>query len=132
MMGMKNWKRSGMAVVMAMALVGVLAGCATGGGAPKNPLVGSWTLTVNSPMGESEQGLVVNSDLTGTLEMAEMGMSVDVTDVTAEGNNVSFKIVFDLGGQELPATFEGVVTGDAIEGEFVTDMGNASVTGVRN
>ena len=128
----QNWMNGAMAVAMTIVLVGTLAGCAMIGGAKVNPLVGSWTLSTNWGGGKtSELMMVVNPDLTGTIEDVDAGSSSDLSNVVSEGNAVSFSTVYP-GSMEFEISFEGTITGDTIEGEFVTDVGDASVTGVRN
>jgi len=127
----QRWMNGTMAAVVAIVLVGTLAGCAMIRGEEKNPLVGSWTLSSDWGGGKTwELTLVVNTDLTGTVEDVEAGVSSDLSNVVSEGNAVSFSCVYGDMGFEV--SFEGTITGDAIEGEFITDMGNATVTGVRN
>jgi len=119
-----------MATVMVIVLV--LAGCAMIKGGEKSPLVGSWTLSSNWGGGKTwDMVMVVNPDLTGTLEDVDAGISSDLSNVVSEGNAVSFSCAYE-GGTEFEISFEGTITGDAIEGEFITDLGNATVTGVRN
>jgi hypothetical protein len=128
----QRWMNGIMAAVMVIVLVGTLAGCATIGGGKKSPLVGSWTLSSDWGGGKTwEPILVVNPDLTGTLEDVEAGMSSDLSNVVSEGNAVSFSCTSG-GAMDFEISFEGTVTSDAIEGEFITDVGNATVTGVRN
>lgn len=128
----QRWNNGTIAVVMAIVLAGTLAGCAMIGGAEKSPLVGSWTLSSDWGGGKTwELIMVVNPDLTGTVEDVEAGVSSDLSNVVSEGNAVSFSCTYG-GAMDFEISFEGTVTGDAIEGEFVTDVGNATVTGVRN
>lgn len=116
--------------VACLAMIALISGCATMGGGSANPSVGTWVIVVDTPMGMSEQTLVIASDMTGTLEVDQVG-TLELNNVTSEGNSVSFDVVFDIGGQELAAKFEGTIDGDSISGEFITDFGNASVTGTR-
>ena len=128
----QRWMNGTMAAVMAIVLVSTLAGCAMIRGEEKSPLVGSWTLSSNWGGGKTwEVMMVVNPDLTGTIEDADTGMSSDLSNVVSEGDAVSFDTTYP-GGMEFEIHFEGTITGDTIEGEFVADVGNASVTGVRN
>jgi len=128
----QRWMNGTMAAVMIIVLVSTLAGCAMIGGGEKSPLVGSWKLSSDWGGGKTwELIMVVNPDLTGTVEDVEAGVSSDLSNVVSDGNAVSFSCVYP-GSTEFEINFEGTVTGDAIEGEFVTDMGNATVAGVRN
>ncbi len=114
-------------VLVACALVG----CATGGGMA-NPLVGTWNFTVESQLGTIEQVVKINDDLTGMITMTEPAEAEMVpSNIALDGNNVTFDVVFDIEGQELPAQFVGTIEGDGITGEYVTDLGNGTVTGTR-
>lgn len=119
------------AMFVTVALLGGLSGCALLGGA-SNPLVGSWDITVESQLGTQTQTLVVADDLTGSVESADLGGALPISEVSVEGNAVSFKLTFDIGGQKLEAKFEGTIEGDKITGTYVTDLGNGEVTGTRN
>jgi len=101
-----------------------------GGGAASNPFVGTWDLVVESQLGTNEQTLVVGSDLTGSITSADLGDTM-ISNAAVDGNSVTFDVVFDIQGQELPAKFEGTIDGDSISGEYVTELGNGTVTGTR-
>lgn len=124
---MNALKGSVIAALMACALVG----CATGGGAA-NPLVGTWNFTVESQLGTLEQVVMINDDLTGKITMTDPAPAEMIpSNIAVDGNNVTFDLVFDIEGQELPAQFVGTLDGDSITGEYVTDLGNGTVTGSR-
>lgn len=98
------------------------------GGGAVSSRAGSWTLT-------SDWGgmtLIMNPDLIATLEWESLGETLSLSNVTSEGNALSFSVVLEKGGQEYVVLFEGTITGDAIKGEFSTDVASASVRGVRN
>ena len=114
----------------AIACLALAAGCATTGGGG-NPAVGTWNITVESALGTSESVLVINDDQTGNVTVADLGGTLDIQNVALDGQNLSFNVTFDAQGQELPAKFEGTVDGDTISGEFITDLGNGTVTGTR-
>ena len=118
-------------LAVCVAACAVLVGCATttGGGAP-NPLVGTWNVVMESALGTTPIVLTVNADLSGMVSAEGLG-DVPISETVVDGQSVTFKIVFDLDGQELPATFEGTIDGDSISGEFITDLGNGTVTGTR-
>jgi len=109
----------------------LFVGCASLGGGDKNPFVGTWDLTVVSGLGTFSQQLVVNDDLTGAASTEELDSALIMENVAVEGNSVSFDIVFEIEGRDLPAEFGGVIDGDSISGQYVTDLGNGSVTGTR-
>lgn len=131
-MGMNaNLKNGSMALVLATICVSTLAGCATFGGGEENPLVGTWNLTLDWGGGETSQKLVVNSDLTGTIEDSEAGWTSSLSDVKVEGNAVSFDFLYS-GPGGYDTTFEGTITGAGIEGDISIGGKSATVYGVRN
>lgn len=109
----------------------LISGCASiGGGGSSNPFVGTWDLVVESALGTNEQTLIVGSDMTGNITSADLGDSV-ISNAAADGNSVTFDVTFDVQGQELAAKFQGTIDGDSISGEYVTELGNGTVTGTR-
>ena len=65
--------------------------------------------------------------LTGTTPMPSMDGSpakpIPIKDGKIDGNNISFSVVMDLGGQEMKMDYKGVLSGDTLKitGEM---MGN--------
>ena len=116
--------------VVCLAMTALISGCATMGGGSANPFVGTWDVVVDSPLGTSEQTILIASDMTGSIEAADIG-TLEISNVASEGDSASFDVVFDMQGQELAAKFVGTIDGDSISGEYVTDLGNATVTGTR-
>ena len=127
----ENGKNRSIAIAMAMILMGTLVGCATGGGGATSPLVGTWKLTSDWGVGESDQILVVRSDLTGTLEDVEQGWTSDLSNVMSKGNAVSFSFVYG-GFEGSEVDFDGTITGAGIEGDFTIGAKSATVFGARN
>ncbi len=124
-------KRTAVLSIACLALAVLISGCATtGGGSASNPFVGTWDLVVESPLGTSEQTLVVGSDMAGAITSEDFG-DAEISNAAADGNSVTFDVTFDLDGQELPAKFEGTIDGDSISGEYVTELGNGTVIGTR-
>jgi len=124
-------KQSHRAAVLAFTCLlaaGLFAGCATGGGG-SNPFVGTWDLVVESALGTNEQTLVIGADMSGSV--TQDGTSIEISNAASDGSSASFDIVFDIQGQELSAAFEGTIDGDDISGEYVTELGNGTVTGTR-
>ena len=118
-------------LAVCVAACAFFVGCATtGGGGAANPLVGTWNIVMESALGTTPIVLTVNSDLSGMVSAEGLG-DVPISETVVDGQSVTFKIVFDLDGQELPATFEGTIDGDSISGDFITDLGNGTVTGTR-
>ena len=87
--------------------------------------VGTWTVTIQSPMGEQEGTLVLNEDGTGGLET--MIGQVEVSEFVCEGNE--FRYTASMG--PITMNFVGVVDGDTFSGTSTSPMGESPVTGVR-
>lgn len=58
-------------------------------------------------------------------------MSSDTGKQPVDGNNVSFDLDIDAGGQLLSLSFGGVVEGDSLTEVFASDFGDITVTGTR-
>jgi hypothetical protein len=83
---------------------------------------GTWTLTMDTPMGERRSTLTLSTSggtLTGKQE-AE-GNTTDIADGTANGNNVSWKVAI-TNPMPLTLTFSGTVDGNAMTGTADTGM----------
>ena len=129
-----NVKRSHRTLVFTfgcLIVAGLIGGCQSMGGGAADPGVGTWDLVVESALGTSSQTLVIGADMTGSLDVEDTGM-LEISNVATEGNSVTFDVTFDIQGQELAAKFEGTVDGDSISGEYVTELGNGTVTGTRS
>ncbi len=116
-------------IVVCLAMTALISGCASLGGG-SDPFVGTWDVVVDSPMGTTENTLIIASDMTGTIESQD-APTLAISNVASDGNSVSYDVVFDIQGQQLAAKFEGTIDGDSLSGEYITDFGNASVTGTR-
>ena len=83
---------------------------------------GTWTLTMDTPMGERRSTLTLSTSggtLTGKQE-AE-GNTTDITDGTANGNDVSWKVAI-TNPMPLTLTFSGTVDGNSLTGTADTGM----------
>jgi hypothetical protein len=83
---------------------------------------GTWTLTMQTPMGERRSTLTLatsGGSLTGTQE-AE-GNTTDITDGSVSGNDVSWKVAI-TNPMPLTLTFSGTVNGNALNGTADTGM----------
>lgn len=121
------------ASVIAVALL-VLGCSAYGPSTPAIPdAVGTWNMTIETPLGTQTPTLVVSGDASGL--MATMGApegSVEATDVTfGEDGSLGFTAVVPAAGQELTLVFTGMVDGDALNGTFATDFGDMTATATR-
>lgn len=118
-------------VAFVLVLAGVIAGM-FGCGAelatkPTDALVGTWELTTESERGTRTRELVINEDLTGTYESRDR--EFPITDLTVEGDQVSFNIEMSFGEREFSLEFAGTLEGDSLNGEFTTPRGSREVTG---
>lgn len=91
------------------------------GEAPDEPpsvdVSGSWDLEVEGDMGTLEATLVLEQDggrLEGSLE-ADFG-TMDVASGTVSGSDVSFTVVFDMGGESAELSFSGTAEGSSMSG----------------
>jgi len=127
-----NLRSAGYQFAIAMLAVG-LAGCASmGGGAAVNPAVGTWDTTVESPQGDLPMELVINADLTGTVNAGPpLDGSFAISEVVAEDGTLNFKVTLEFQGQELAAGIETTIDGDAISGTVATDFGDFPLAGNR-
>ena len=121
--------RSGAALFTLAAMMGLLAGCMMT--AAPHPLVGTWSIAIEAGGEAPELTLTVANDLTGAFTSPDSETPFQITEVVVEGNAVSFKVVFNVQGQEIPASFKGTVEGDVLEGELDTDFGLLPMTGKR-
>lgn len=87
--------------------------------------VGSWTMTMQTPMGEQEAGLILNEDGTGS--MKSMMGELDISGIVYEGNDVSFSAAMG----PISIDFAGTADGDTFSGKSISPMGESPVTGVR-
>ena len=101
------------------ALVAILSGIGTA----QEP-VGTWE-------GETDQGpfsitVVKDADgsLAGTMDAGPLG-EVDLADVAAEGNTLTWNVDLDFGGQAVSIDFSGDIDGDSIDGNLsIPDFGD--------
>ncbi len=118
-----------------LALVAALLalGCSAYGAPALPAAVGSWNLSIETPLGTQEPTLVVGGDAGGlTAVMTSPQGEVEGTDVTwADDGTLGFTAEIDAGGQQLRMVFTGTVEGDAITGVFATDFGDMETTGTR-
>ena len=126
----KDLARAAGGALALLVIIAALSSCALFAPAP-NPLVGTWNVTVVSPLGTSEQSMTVDEDMTGLIHVPEDNTTIPVMNLLLEGQTVTFDIDLEVQGQKLAAKFNGTVDGDNISGVFVTDFGNATVTGKR-
>ena len=102
---------------LAAALFLIFAGLSFGA-----DIDGKWTGSIAGPDGG--QGIPVGytfkadgNTLTGTSSGPD-NSQIQIKDGKIDGNNLSFSISFDMGGQEMKMDFKGVLSGDQIKMSF--------------
>ncbi|MGD0099564.1 MAG: hypothetical protein ABSC60_04370 [Acidobacteriota bacterium] len=102
---------------LAAALFLIFAGLSFGA-----DIDGKWTGSIAGPDGG--QGFPVSytfkadgNTLTGTSLGPDNGQ-IPIKNGKIDGNNISFSISFDMGGQEMKMDFKGVLSGDQIKMSF--------------
>ena len=87
--------------------------------------VGTWIVTIQTPMGEQKPEITLRADGTGA--MKTMMGDTEFGDVIFSGDHVSFRA--EMGPVKFE--FQGVVRGDLFTGSVSTPMGDQDVTGIR-
>ena len=122
-------------MVATVMLVGTLTGCALLAGPPPNPLVGTWNVAIDTPLGVQEMVMTVAEGaegLTGTIEGGDLfDEPLVMTNIMVVDCAVTFDVSLELGGEQIEATFEGMLEGDNVSGTLKTPLGDAEVTGTR-
>jgi hypothetical protein len=85
---------------------------------------GTWTGTIAGPDGG--QGFPISytfkadgNTLTGSTPMPSMdggaAKQIPIKDGKINGNNITFTVVMDFGGQEMKSDYKGVLSGDSLK-----------------
>lgn len=100
-------------------------------------LVGHWLLSIDAGGQVLEPRATISSadgKLSGKF-VADDGQEVELGDLVLSGDQVTFTISLDFGGQDLIAKFNGKVDGDGVKGDIEYDLagqvGTATFTGAR-
>lgn len=120
-------------LLLALAAALLAMGC-SGYGAPALPAaVGSWNMTIETPLGTQTPTIDVTGDASGLMvSMGSPDGTVEATDVTfGEDGALGFTVDIDAGGQQLTLVFTGMVEGDSLTGAFATDFGDMEATATR-
>ena len=97
-----------------------------------NPAVGTWSYTVETPVGPWPQTLTLKKDMSGTISVTEPAPgSWPIKEVKVDGKSLSYIVDSEVAGQPMTFEFKGNVEGDVITGVYVSDFGNSRVTGTR-
>lgn len=81
-------------------------------------VTGKWTATVQGRGGQSREVTynfkASGSTLTGTTS-GMGGQEIQISDGKVEGDNISFKVKMEFGGNSMVMSYKGVVSGDEIK-----------------
>ena len=78
---------------------------------------GTWTGAVSTPGGDFPVNFTFKADgttLTGTM-LDQENNQIPIKDGKIDGNNISFTVSVEYGGQEMTLSFKGVVAADQIK-----------------
>ncbi len=89
------------------------------------PLIGTWNLEATSERGARKQRLRINPDMSGLYG------AIPVKKINLEGDQVSFKIILELGDQKFEMSFEGKVEDSKLTGELTSSRGSQKIKGTK-
>jgi hypothetical protein len=95
----------------------------------KVDLEGSWTTTTESPQGRSEGKLTFKkegSGYSGKISGGRMPSPVDLTEVTLDGNALTFKYTMTFGSNTVTIVGEVTVEGDSFKGTVSFGQGRTA------
>lgn len=120
-------------LLLALAAALLTAGCSAYGAPALPAAVGSWNMSIETPLGTQTPTINVTGDASGLMvAMVSPDGQVDATDITfGEDGALGFTVVVPAGGQELTLVFSGMVDGDSLNGTFATDFGDMTATAMR-
>jgi hypothetical protein len=98
--------------ILAMALTLMAGGLAFGA-----DVDGKWTGTVQTPGGEMPITFMFKAEgatLTGAM-LGQENKQIPIKDGKIDGNNISFSIPIDMGGETIQLAYKGVVSPDQIK-----------------
>lgn len=114
-----------------MLRLGVLfVACAMSQGVWAEGVVGTWTLTIDTPRGVQHPTMQVNEDLTGTYN--SLRGPIPIAKVTVEGNSFSFPLKITVPIGEITVDYAGQVDGDKLTGVVKNPRGEVPFSGVRD
>ena len=93
-------------------------------------VVGTWQVSMTTPMGQQSRDITINEDGTGSLT-DPMGGPAPIQELTIDGNNFSGKADVNTPIGKINMSLTASVDGDSISGSFQTPMGPMAFTGNR-
>ena len=120
-------------LLLALAAALLAMGCSAYGAPALPAAVGSWNMTIETPLGTQTPTIDVTGDASGLMvSMGSPDGTVEATDVTfGEDGSLGFTVDIDAGGQQLTLVFTGMIDGDSLTGAFATDFGDMEATATR-
>ncbi len=120
-------------LLLALAAALLAVGCSAYAAPALPAAVGSWNMTIETPIGTRTPTINVTGDASGLMAaMVSPEGEVEATDVTfGEDGALGFTVEIDAGGQQLTLVFSGMVDGDSLDGTFASDLGDFSATARR-
>lgn len=94
---------------------------------PTSAAVGTWEFTRETPGGTRTSTLKIKPDMTGTYTIRDN--EVPVTDLTVDGDQVSFRVTMTFGENEVTMEFKGKVEGTTLNGDWTTPRGTREAAG---
>lgn len=120
-------------LLLALAAALIALGCSAYGAPALPAAVGSWNMTIETPLGTQEPTLIVSGDASGLMgTLSSPQGDVELANVTwNDDGTLGFTMDIDAGGQSLSLTFSGTVDGDSLTGEFASDFGPMEANATR-
>ena len=91
-------------------------------------IVGTWSIKVNTPMGE-QAATLVNADGTGSTS-SQLGSS-EIDDLKIDGDTATYSVTIDVMGQKMVLSGSATADGDAIAGKYESSRGSSPFSGTR-
>jgi hypothetical protein len=96
--------------------------------AAASSIVGTWEFVREGQDGTRRTStLKIKPDMTGTYTMRDN--EVPVTDLKVSGDEVTFKVTMNFGGNDVPMEFKGKLEGKALKGQFISERGPREAVG---
>ena len=120
-------------LLLALAAALLTVGCSAYAAPALPAAVGSWNMSIETPLGTQTPTINVTGDASGLMAaMVSPEGEVAATDVTfGEDGALGFTVEIEAGGQQLKLVFSGMVDGDSLNGTFATDFGDMTATATR-
>ena len=98
-----------------------------------DPIVGTWSMSINMPAREIVEKLTITKNEDGTLAgkwAGQRGESV-ISNMKFEGGKLTFTRTVKFGDREMISDFTGTVEGDSIKGTFSSERGDREANATR-